>query len=79
MNWHTINTPKDLPEEGSPPVLVGIAAGSHGYYAVAIIARGTWFSTWDGFEIRGRVVKWAELPTWEKTCCNSCSVTEERG
>ena len=71
MNWHTINAPEDLPEEGSPPVLVGITVrdtgqtGNVGYYAVAISTRGKWFSSWDGFEILGKVVKWAELPDWE--------------
>ena len=65
MKWHTIQTPKDLPKEGSPPVLVGIVTGNTGYYTVATSTRGKWFSSWDGFEILGKVVKWAELPDWE--------------
>ena len=65
MEWHKIETAIDLPEEGSPPVLVGIATGSYGYYTVAAFARGKWFSSWDGFEILGKVIKWAELPKWE--------------
>ena len=65
MTWHTINDSKDLPQEDSPPVLVGITCGDYGYYAVATTANGKWFSSWDGFEILGKVVKWAELPDWE--------------
>ena len=65
MVWHTTDDPKDLPEEGSPPVLVAITTGKQGYYAVATFARDKWFSSWDGFEILAKVVKWAALPEWE--------------
>ena len=65
MKWHVIQTDKDMPEQTHSPVLVGIACGKYGYYAVATTVGSKWFSTWDGFEILGKVVKWAELPDWE--------------